>query len=114
MHITSKYHKNCDILYADIEKNSDEFSVAGQMYFKHIFDFEYSNDIHNMICREIDRLVAHADPIHITHFDYTDLYNFAGLLNFHRLFLKNKGTVGHYNKEGNIKIFETIMQRLTL
>ena len=105
-------HKNCDVIYSDIENNSDEFSKACQLYYKHIFDFEYANDIHNLICKEIDRLTATKSTIHITHFDYADNRIFKNLINFNPLWLKNKGDVNHYNEAGNIKIFQTLLPQL--
>ena len=112
LHQDSQYHKDCDIIYSDIENNSDKFSIAGQLYFKHIFDFEYAKDIHIMICKEIEKLINHKISMHITHFDYNELYNFPDMINFYPLFLKNRGTVNHYNKKGNITVFQTLLDKL--
>lgn len=112
LHQDSEYHKNCDILFADIENNTDEFSRAGQLYFKYIFDNEYAQDIHNLILKEIDCILAGKNVIHLTHFDYSGLYNLPDLLNFHNLFLKNRGIVNHYNESGNQEIFNVIYKQL--
>jgi hypothetical protein len=113
LHKNSEYHKNCDILFADIENHVDEFSVACKLYFKHIFDFDYAFDIHNMICQEIDKLCGDKNTIHMTNFDYTNLYFFPNLINFYPLFLKNKGEVNHYNEVGNNKIYQTLLTELS-
>jgi len=114
IHASSKYHKNCDIIYADVENRPDEFSVACQLHFKYIFDIDYAISIHNMICEQIDNLLADRKVTHITHFDYTGLYNFNNMINFYELFLKNKGNVNHYNQIGNINIYQTLIKQLCL
>ena len=46
LHQDSPYHQNCDIIFSDIENRNDQFSVACQMFYKHIFeekhDIEFS------------------------------------------------------------------------
>ena len=113
-HAASKYHTNCDIIYADIENRTDEFSIACQLYFKYIFDIDYAISVHNMICEQINTLLAGRTVIHITHFDYTGLYNFNNMINFYELFLKNKGNVNHYNQLGNIEVYQTVKRQLCL
>ena len=112
IHINSETHQNCDLLLADIEQRKDKFSQAALNYFKYIFDMKYALDIHNLICKEIDELVATYDPIHITHFDYHRCYEFKNMINFHDLWLKNRGPVSHYNEQGNNKIFSILSQKL--
>ena len=112
LHANSEYHKNCDILYADIESNRDEFSRAGQLYFKHIFSDSYATDMHNLILKEIEELLAGRKVIHMTHFDHTGLRPLSRLLEFHSLFLDNRGPVNHYNSTGNQEIFNQVLERL--
>jgi hypothetical protein len=112
LHQDTEYHKNCDIIYADIENHRDEFSFAGQLYFKHIFDLDYAADIHNLICKEIEEVCKNKKVLHITHFDYTRLYQFKNLHSFYRLFLKHRGEVNHYNEVGNKKIYLEILKLL--
>jgi len=80
LHQHSQTHKHCDIIYADIADRDDEFSEACKQFFKFIFDMDYSVDIHNMICKEINDICQNKKVIHITHFDYTGLYEFPGFL----------------------------------
>jgi hypothetical protein len=112
LHQHGDSHKNCDIIYADVANRQDEFSRACQQYFKHIFDLDYAIDMHNMICKEIVDLCENKKVLHVTHFDYTGLYQFPGMINFHDLWLKNKGPVNHYNEFGNRSIFETLTGKL--
>ena len=53
LHQDTQYHKNCDIIFADIDQRLDKFSIACQQYFKYIFYIKYATDIHVMICKEI-------------------------------------------------------------
>jgi len=114
LHQHSKTHKNCDIIYADVADRNDDFSQACQQFFRFIFDIDYSLDIHNMICREIHDMCANHNVIHITHFDYTGLYQFPDMINFYQLWCKNKGSVNHYNQSANQLIFQTLLEKLQL
>lgn len=114
LHQDTLYHKNCDIILSDIDAASGEFSEACKLYFKHIFDTDYALDVHNMICREIDELTKNHKVIHITHFDYTGLYQFLNLTNFYDLFIKHRGTVNHYNAVGNRTVYEKLLPHIEL
>ena len=114
LHQNTPSHKNCDIILSDIDAASGEFSDACKLYFKHIFDTEYALDVHNMICREIDELTKNHNVIHITHFDYTGLYQFPSLINFYDLFIKHRGTVNHYDAVGNSAVYEKLLPHIAL
>jgi hypothetical protein len=113
LHANSEYHKNCDILYTDIEGHKDEFSRAGQLYFKHIFNDEYARDMHNLILKEIDSLLAGKLVVHLTPFDHTGLYQFANMLDLHDVFVKNRGEVNHFNPRGNQEVYNRVLDKLT-
>lgn len=114
LHFNSDTHRDCDIILADVESRTDDFSVACQQYFKYIFDPEYAIDVHNMICTEIDLITKNYDTIHITHFDYLKLkcYQFKNFINFYPIWEKNRGPVNHYNEYGNQQVYETVLKRL--
>jgi hypothetical protein len=112
LHADSEYHQNCDMLYADIEAHKDEFSRAGQLYFKHIYSEDYARDIHNLILKEIVALLAGRRVVHMTHFDYEGLYPLPNLLEFYSLFINNRGPVNHYNERGNQEVFDQVLKRL--
>ena len=113
LHRNSESHQNCDIIYADIADRYDDFSMACQQYFKHIFDLDYSVQVYNMICKEIHQLCSNKKVLHITHFDQTKLYNFPGMVNFHSLWQKYKGTVNHYDQTGNEILHQNILKNLS-
>ena len=114
LHQHTPYHKNCDLILSDVEAATGEFADAARLYFKHIFDIDYACDIHNMVCREIDELTKNYSVVHVTHFDYDGLYQFADMINFHKLFLKNRGLVNHYNEHGNHMVYEVVNKSLLL
>jgi len=114
LHQDSAHHKNCDVIFADIEKGKDNFSVACQMFYKHIFDTEYAIDLHNLICKEIAHLSEKYQTTHITHFDYIGLYQFDNLYNFHKYWRKHPGPVNHYDQTGNDFVYATVKDLLGL
>jgi hypothetical protein len=112
LHEDSITHQDCDIILADIENRKDRFSKACHDYFKFIFDFDHALDIHNMICQEIHQRTEKHNVVHMTHFDYTNCFEFPNLINFHALWLKNRGPVNHYNQFGNNEIYKTLLAHL--
>ena len=112
LHQTTEYHKECDLIFLDSAERDDPFSIACQMFYKHIFDLEYAFDIHNMICREISDITSAHDTLHITHFDYDKLYCFDGMINFYQHWLKHKGKVNHYSQPGNNVVYQELLKHL--
>jgi hypothetical protein len=112
LHQSSEYYKNCDIILSDVEEGKNEFSTACLLYFKHIFDLDYAIDIHNMICKKIDELCQGRNVVHTTHFNYSELYQFQNMINFHNLFLNARGEVNHYNESGNYQIYQSLIKIL--
>ena len=104
-HIYSK----SDIIFADAENKKSQFLID---YFKFIFDPEYYQFVHTSCCQEIDRLTTSVPTIHMTNFEWTNLYNFKSMLNFHNLWLENRGTEVHYNEYGNQVILDTLLDRI--
>jgi hypothetical protein len=112
LHSDSEYHRNCDILYADIEGNTDKFSLAGQLYYKHIYSDDYAQDIHNLILKEIDSLLVGRLAVHLTPFDHTDLYQFVNTVDLRDVFVDNRGLVNHFNPSGNQEVYRRVLDRL--
>jgi hypothetical protein len=112
LHQATKYHKNCDLIFSDSADRDDQFSIACQLFYKHIFDIEHAFDIHNMICREINDVTSAHDTLHITHFDYDGLYRFDGMINFYQHWLNHKGDVNHYNQQGNNVVYQELLKHL--
>ena len=106
LHAESEYHKNCDVIFSDVEPHEDSFSTACKQYFKYLFNEHHCIDMHTLVLKEIETLLPNA--IHITHFDYTGLYKPAGLIEMYNTWILNKGTVCHYNEQGNYTVYKEI------
>lgn len=103
------YHRS-DIIFADAEHKAEANPIARSLvdYFEYVFDAEYYKFIHSCCCREIDQLTQETPTLHITHFDWAGFYQFSGMVNFHKLWLSNRGSYCHYNKEANLIIFKEL------
>lgn len=105
-------YKNCDLIFADVNNRDDEFSVSAKNYFKYIFDERYSLDIHNLICKDIENITRSLDCLHITHFDYSQCYQFSNFISFYDLWIHHRGPVHHYDRPGNREVFSKVFSRL--
>jgi len=104
------YH-NSDMIFADVESKLPE-SKSYYDYFRYVFDPEYYNFIHHQCCKEIVAALNDTPTIHITHFNWTGLYQFSQLLNFHTLWKENPGSYVHYNQHGNQIILDTLTAKI--
>ena len=73
---------------------------------------DYAIDIHNMVCKTIDDFCQGFDVIHTTHFDYSTLHQFSNMISFYDLFLKHRGDVNHYTKQGNNLVYQSLVKIL--
>ena len=114
IHFNDILHKNCDLLYSDIKENSDKNPELNSIcdFFEKYFDFESAIFNHRLICKEIDLLTKSFNTIHIVNINWKDLYHFKNMLNFYDLFQTNRGNINHYNEFGNIKIYNTILNKI--
>jgi hypothetical protein len=115
IHFNDILHKNCDLLYSDIKENLDKnpelISICN--FFEKYFDFESAIFDHTLICKEIELITSSYNTIHIVNIDWTELYQFKNVLDFNKLFQKNKGIMNHYNDIGNEIIYKIILEKLT-
>ena len=114
IHFNDILHKNCDLLYSDIKENLDKnpelISICD--FFEKYFDFESAIFNHRLICKEIELITSSYNTIHVTNIDWKDLYQFKNMLNFYDLFQKNRGNINHYDKFGNVIIYNAILNSL--
>ena len=103
-------YRNSDLIFADVEskQKTSDLAKSALDYFCEIFDPDYYKFIHNQCCKEIDQLTLNCKVLHMTNFDWSDLYEFDNMLNFYLLWTKNKGPYNHYNQQANRLIFQTI------
>ena len=107
-------HCNCDLIYSDVKEHAknNEKLLPLVDYFENYFDLDYAIDMHNIVCEKIDQITKTFDPIHITGFEWSGLYQFDNMLNFNYIFKKYRGIVNHYSLEGNLEVYESIQKRL--
>jgi hypothetical protein len=110
IHYNDPLHKNSDLIYSDIKEYKELSSIVN--YYENYFDLDYAKFIHNLICKEIDQLTKNYCTLHITSFDWKDLYNFSNMINFEDIFKKHRGLVNHYSEDGNNLVFEKIKSYL--
>lgn len=106
-------YRNSDLIFADAESKlpSPDAELAYN-YFLKIFDADYYRFIHESCCKRIDQLTKGMPVIHMTHFEWSDLYEFNSMLNFYNLWLNNTGTYNHYNQSANQIILKAVQDRL--
>ena len=103
-----------DIIFADAESKFNQIPIAQDIvsYYKYIFDLDYYKFIHSSCCREIDQITNHSKVLHITHFDWIDLYQFNCMINFYKFWLDNRGDFAHYTKQANQTIYKQLQIKL--
>lgn len=103
LHQNSK-HKNCDLVISDLEYyQKTEFGNAAMNYFKYLFSEKMFDDFYDMCIQEECKLLDHCNVIHTTHFDTKRPGIF---FNYNKS--KHKGTINHYNIQGNQQIYRQI------
>lgn len=108
------YHTS-DLLFGDVESKVKNNQLAKSVYdyFVHVFDPKYYEFVHASCCEKIDKLTQPYHTIHMTNFDWNNLYKFPDLINFYSLWTSNKGPYAHYNIAGNQVIFDTLCNKLS-
>ena len=103
-----------DIIFSDAESKIQQVPIASDIvnYYKYIFDPNYYNFIHTCCCQKIDELTKNSTVLHITHFDWKDLYPFDNMINFYNFWLNNRGSIAHYTKEANQVIYKTLVDKI--
>lgn len=109
------YHYS-DIIFADAESKQSQLKIAKSIvdYFKEVFDPEYYRFIHHSCCQEIDNLTTGMPVIHMTNFEWNNLYPFRNLINFYDLWINNPGPEVHYSDHGNQVILKTLVDKINI
>lgn len=105
-------YRDSDIIFLDAESKKTRLSKSLVDYFHYAFDEQYYKFIHSSCCMQIDAMTLHCPVIHITHFDWTDLYQFPDLINFYQLWQQHAGNYVHYDKVGNQHILDILQHKL--
>jgi hypothetical protein len=108
LHSTSALHKNCDLIFNDIEKSNSQNIVTETAvnYFKYIFDKKYYEDIYSLIKKEIYFVTHSCKTLHLTFFDKSD----EKTDDLSAIWKKFPGNINHLNVKGNQQVLEKILK----
>ena len=110
VHSEDLLHKNCDLLANDIEyfskKDKDNESlISAKNYFKYHFDFDYYNDMYQMLIERCNLLIGDVKHIQISNLEYvTDKWT--------DITENHKGLINHLSHKGNELVYNKIIEML--
>lgn len=97
-------HENCDLLYNDIDRRFSVFNRALQSakdWFLYHYDDEYQKDVYRLIRKEIDSII-NIPYLAVSHMPISVEFCIEkNHLDLSNIWLKRRGDVNHYSKEGN-------------
>jgi len=105
-------HKDCDLLYNDIDRTSlfNSSLSSAKSYFKYHYDDQYQCDIYHLLRKEINNILATKKYISMSHIEVAKLFIVEdNHLDFSEFWQAHKGNENHYNKEGNQKLLKIII-----
>jgi len=107
-------YSQSDVIFADAESRAGQVPVAASIvdYYKYIFDMDYYKFIHTCCCEKINQLTQSVPVLHITHFDWTGLYQFDNMINFYTFWMDNRGNFAHYTQEANQTVYKQLHDRI--
>jgi hypothetical protein len=113
VHGNDPLHKNSDLIFADVEEHSKTKSGLKSIleFFSNYFSIEYAEFVHELICSKIHDTLKGKKVIHITNINNNSNVNFE-MINFHNVFLQNRGLLNHFTEEGNRIVFERIKEEI--
>jgi hypothetical protein len=109
-------HINSDLIYNDVINSKDSKEKKHIVYFfENVFDLDYAQFIHNLIKKEIAKILESKKSLHISFFEnFTNEYINSEEINFYDLWKDNSGPVNHLSPLGNQKVFLEIKKRIPL
>ena len=113
VHKNDKLHKNSCLLYSDIIEHLNDHSELSPVveYFDKYFDLEYAEFVHNLLLEKIDNLCGNK-TLHVSHIKWDNLYTFKNFINFEKIFEKHRGSMNHYNPQGNEIVYQRVIAML--
>lgn len=108
-------HKNSDYIYTDIIEGiskNDDFKILKE-YFEKFYNLEHAKFVHNLTCKEIELITDKLPVLHISFFDYSNLYSFKNFIDLSQLFADERGLINHLTRFGNDCAFDKIYNWLT-
>lgn len=113
-HYKDILHGNCDFIYNDVKANVEKFPQLESVvdYFENYFDNDYAKFVHNLICEKIETMTQ-SWPCKVIHLiNFPDQYKFKNELNFVSVFASNRGSMNHFDEDGNAYAYNRIVRKL--
>jgi len=108
LHSESLLHKNCDLIYNDIKGRNLDYI---EHWFEKCFSDEQARDVHQLLIKDIDTMCNGNKILHIGHLDISAPKNF-NFVSFNKEWKKHQGTVNHYNRNGNQKVYAKLKEMI--
>ena len=113
VHANDPLHCNSSLIYTDIKEHSKNNPSLKPIidFYEQYFNEEYAQFTHNLICEQIDKMCP-SDTIHISNINCPQCYKFNNMINFHKVFLKHRGLMNHFNDKGNNLIYKRMIKEI--
>ena len=111
----SGIHKDCDLLYNDINRTSlfNPSLSAAKSYFKYHYDDQYHCDIYALLRQQINTLLAGKLYISMSHVEVAKLFVVEDKhIDFSEFWQEHKGKENHYNTKGNQKLHQILLDNI--
>ena len=111
VHYSDPLHKNCDLIFSDIEQSNNVDLQHIATYFKKFFMPDYAIFTHNLIIKhEIQYLQQHfqGQVLHTTIFQQDLEFVGHSYVSFEHVFNDHKGLINHVSDHGNQIIFNKL------
>ncbi len=108
LHKHNDLHKNSCFIYSDVKEHG--FPCVTE-FFEKYFDMEYAEHVHNLLLKDIEQKCPE-HTIHITSFEWNKLYKCKKWIDFHKVFLAHRGSINHYDDEGNNIVYQRLINQI--
>jgi hypothetical protein len=110
---TDGFHKNCDLIYTDLESRwtfpGTKIDVA-KKWFEYFYDDDYQIDIYNFLREKIFNLIK-IPYISLSHISIVKELSIEPThLDFSNVWKHHRGTSNHYDEIGNKFVFDKVDQ----
>ena len=109
-------HKDCDLIYTDIENRSSLFNSslkAAKGYFEHHYDDHYYQTVYSLLRKEIYSLLHNKKYLSMSHHNIAKAFIWEdNHLDFSEFWQKHRGKENHYNDTGNTTVCKIVLDKL--
>ena len=114
LHYKDALHGDCDLIYSDLKAQENQFPEIKCItkFFENFYDQDHAKFIHSLICEKIENICENFSSKVIHLINFKEHYNFKNSLNFLELFESNRGSMNHFDEQGNKIVFDAITKKL--